>query len=344
MKILVASIEAWRHPRAIKIAKTLKAEGHEVKVWAARTPKIRNRYLRAIIKYMQAILSISVQDADLFWIENVPDVIYLLLPVLRKKYIYDRRSPWALQVYMEFKNKILFKIADVIERFILKHAKVIVCVSKGLAEDVKAYNKKVFLLPNYPDEKLAHLVSRDVKEELNIPKNKKVVIFVGKISFIEGAPILRDVAEELAGTYSEFWILGDGPSRNIVEELGKTFDNVRWFGWVEHHEVPNYVASADIGIVPRTGIPKKFRKYYSHEGIHKITEYFLFGTPVIACGIAPSEYYLLVPEEEFGKYVKKAILGEISLPKPPKLTWQKNCIPVIREVIRYFSNDEKEVI
>ena len=42
MKILVASIEAWKHPRAIKIAKTLKAEGHEVKVWAARTPGIKN--------------------------------------------------------------------------------------------------------------------------------------------------------------------------------------------------------------------------------------------------------------------------------------------------------------
>ncbi|MGQ4833101.1 MAG: glycosyltransferase [Candidatus Asgardarchaeia archaeon] len=340
MKILVASIEAWRHPRAQKIASTLKNLGHDVEIWAAKTPKIRNRYLRALFKYLQAMVELIAQDADIYWIENVPDIIYVLLPFFRKKYIYDRRSPWALQVYMEFKNKILFKVADVIERFVMKNAKIITCVSRGLAEDLKGYNKKIFILPNYPDEKLKRLVLKDIRKELNVPKERKIVIFVGKISFVEGAPLLKDVAKELENTNAEFWIVGDGPSRKIVEEITKNFKNVRWFGWIKHQEVPNYIASANIGIVPRTGIPKKFRKYYSYEGIHKITEYFLFGLPVIACGIAHSDYYLLAPEKKFGEYVKKAVLGELHLPNPPELTWQKNCIPIIRDIITYLEGSK----
>ncbi len=335
MKIVVASIEAWRHPRAIKIARTLKGLGFDVELWAASKPNISNRYLRAVIRYAKAIFSVAFKGADLYWIENVPDIIYILLPLFRKKYIYDRRSPWALQVQMEFKNKLFYWIADATERFVLKHSNLIVCVSKGLAEDIKYLGKKVFILPNYPDETLLSLVNRDMRKELGVPSDRKVVIFVGKLSKIEGAPLLRDVAENLPIKNPALWILRDAPSRNIVQKLVRDYpEHVKWFGWVDHKEVPNYLAAADIGIVPRFGIPEKFKKYYTHEGIHKITEYFLFGLPVVASGIAPSKYYFVAPEDKFGEYVRKAVRGELKLPDPPKLTWQKDCVPIIKQVIK----------
>ena len=339
MKIVVASIEAWRHPRAIKIAKTLKQLGFDVELWAAGKPKIGNRYLRALIRYARAIFSVAFRDADIYWIENVPDVIYILLPLLRRKYIYDRRSPWALQVQMEFKNKLFYWIADITEKLVLEHSNLVVCVSRGLAEDIKSIGKKVFILPNYPDENLLKLVNRDLRAELGVSRDKKIVIFVGKLSKIEGAPLLRDVAEALDGENAELWIVGDGPSRGIVEKLVDDYpEQVKWFGWVDHREVPNYLSAADLGIVPRFGIPGRFKKYYTHEGIHKITEYFLFGLPVIASGIAPSKYYFVAPEDKFGEYVKKAVRGELKLPSPPKLTWQGNCVPIIKQIINEITD------
>lgn len=334
MKYVVASIEAYRHVRALKIAKTLKELGHEVEIWAAPAVKVKNRYIRAILKYLLGIFSIATRKADVFWIENVPDVIYIMLGLLGKNYIYDRRSPWAIHVYMEFRNKLLFRIADIIERFVMKRAKAIVCVSKGLADDIVEYKKKIYILPNYPDKALKRKVTEDLRQKFNVPKSKKIIIFLAKISITEGAHLLPDVAKAISNENAELWILGDGPANHIVKDLVKKYPKtVKWFGWVEHEKVPNFIAASDFGIVPRSGIPKCVRKYYSHEGIHKISEYLLFGKPVIACGIAPSKYYLLTSEEQFGQYVKKVVRGEISPPPASELTWQEDSIPVIKQII-----------
>jgi len=109
---------------------------------------------------------------------------------------------------------------------------------------------------------------------------------------------------------------------------------VRWFKWIPHKEVANYIYASDFLIVPRHKEPKIIRRYHSHEDIQKVTEAFLLGKPVIASGISSSPYYMLVDPEELPEYVKKIVSGKINPPAPPKLTWQKECVKTIKKILK----------
>jgi len=329
--VVVASLEFHRHPRAQKILKTLAEGGFNVEAWAARDVKIRFRLLRALIRYFTAMCSLVLKNADIFWIENVPDIVYLPLLLKKSKYVYDRRSPWALEIKSEFKNEIFKKIAEVIERALMKRASALVAVSKGLACEVSPYDKLVEVIPNYPESSMSNLIVRDLRTEFNISPSTKILIYLGKLSYIEGADLLPKIAKVLEKEDAELWILGDGPLADIIRKTSEKYVNTRWFGWVPHREVPNYIMASDIGIVPRH--KNRYKIMYSYEGIHKISEYFLFGKPVIASEIAPSRYYLVVKEEELPNAVVRAVRNDLILPKPPRLTWERYCRSKVLDVV-----------
>lgn len=325
-------MEFHRHPRAQKIFKALAEEGFNVEAWEARDIKIRFRVLRALIRYFTAMCSLVLKKGDIFWIENVPDIVYLPLLFKKCKYIYDRRSPWALEIKSEFKNEILKKIAEVTERALMKKASALVTVSKGLACEVSSFDKFLEVIPNYPEIDMVNFITKDLRKEFNISSSKKILIFLGKLSYIEGADLLPKIARALEKEDAELWVLGDGPLANVIRKTSEKYVNTRWFGWVPHREVPNYIVASDIGIVPRH--KNRYRIMYSYEGIHKISEYFLFGKPVIASEIAPSRYYLVVKEEELPSTVVKAVRNELVLPKPPRLTWEQYCRDKVLDVVR----------
>lgn len=330
-RIIVASMEFRKHPRAQKILKALAESGFNVKAWEAREVKIKSRFLRALFRYLTAICSLMMIRADIFWVENVPDIIYLPLLFKKCKYIYDRRSPWSVEIEMEFKNNILKLIAMSVEKALMKRASALVTVSKALALEIAHYDKFLQVIPNYPESKLADLITKDLREELNISPSTKIVTYIGKLSLIEGADLLPTIAKSIENQDAELWIVGDGPLASLIRKTAEKYKRTRWFGWVPHKQVPNYIAASDIGIVPRH--KSKYSIMYSYEGIHKISEYFLFGKPVIASEIAPSKYYLVVKEEELPDAIVKAIRNELVLPNPPRLTWEEHCRSKLLEII-----------
>ena len=63
MRIIVASLEASKHPRALKIAKTLLKHGYEVDIWEAPKifTRIKHRLVRAFLRYSLAMISLCVK-------------------------------------------------------------------------------------------------------------------------------------------------------------------------------------------------------------------------------------------------------------------------------------------
>lgn len=343
--VIVVSYKAWRHPRALKIYKSLRLKGVKAGLWSPRQPFTRGpRIIRGLLNYLLALIEVSLLNAQLVWVENVPDIVYVPLAVLRRRYVYDRRSPWAKQLEVEFPRlariPFVLNIVELVERFLAKKSEAVVVVSRAMAHefDYKGQGKRIYVLPNYPEKKFALNRPLPVREKLGVPRDTLVFGFVGRLSRMEGADLLVKIAPVICRSgKAELWIIGDGPLGMSIRKIESKYKCVRWFGWVEHSQIPSFLRSFDFGLVPRH--KHKYSIFYTHEGVHKVSEYLVHGIKVIASGMGPSRYYINVDEDELPQVIDRIIKGEekitwSSLSNGAKLTWESHCEKVVNRIAR----------
>ncbi|MEB3755344.1 MAG: glycosyltransferase [Desulfurococcales archaeon] len=336
--VAVISYILWKHPRAIRISKTLAKKGFKVIPWGSRKPLQKGpRVLRGLLNYLFALIEILTVKADIYWIESGPDVLYLFFPILRRRYVYDRRSPWSKQLAIELSiPRVIIRFAEAVERFVIKHASIIVTTNKPLTLEYNYSGKELVVIPNYPEKSFVCQGSSSLRRELNVSEVKPVFIFVGKLSKVEGSMLLPRIALSLKDAGGELWIVGDGPSRRLVEELTRKYDHVRWFGWVDRKEVPKYISSADYALVPR--IENISSIFHNHEDVLKIGEYNRCRKPIIASGLAPSLYYLLLNSRDIPKFISDLCNKRATLDVPPSLpAWEDSSEQMIEYVIDRLS-------
>jgi len=348
LKVVYITLYPEKYPRVKKIATTLKDQSIKFR---ALTPKIRislgnrkvERLISALIKYTVFLLQIFFTDADIYWVANSPDIFVLPLILKKEEYILDYRSPWPLVIKLEFGKGMISRMAELLTYMALKYARVVTLTSSTLLEDIKKNGKRVYVIPNYPQkDDFKPNVSYDYFRNLHgVKKDDKIVLFIGKLAKIEGADILPGILKKLLKERKKIvlWIVGDGALRPVIEELErKSPENVRFFGWRPHREIPNFVNAADVCIVPRHENP--FSHYFNEEGVHKISEYMFFRKPIVACGIAPSKEYLLVKRQDMVMGILEALEGNV--PKPTRRTWEDYCKEKVLEVIEFVKSSETE--
>jgi glycosyltransferase involved in cell wall biosynthesis len=187
---------------------------------------------------------------------------------------------------------------------------------------VKGYGKPVFVFPNYPSKTFGtvSVSSGEFKESLGYSRDSRVVLFVGKLTRVEGADMLPKIMEDVLDKADVFfWIVGSGPIYPTLEELAKRFPSkVKLFGWQPHEKIPNFISAADVCIAPRHR--SIFSDFYNEEGVTKISEYMYFEKPIIACGVAESREYLLVDEDKIAEGILKALNGQVH--RSRRRTWE----------------------
>jgi len=321
------------HPRTAKIRQSLLREGFRFEVFRPRFDfKIRSRIIGSAINYFLFLVQSLFIKGDVIWVANCPDTVGLGPLLSSKKYIYDYRSPWAKEVELEFGRGIFSNIAGIIERQVRKRAEAVVVVSSQMLKDVEILRKPIFLIPNYPTKEFSPTKDRKImRETIGSDLDKQVVLFVGKLSRVEGADMLSKIAEGLEEYPNiELWIVGDGPYKGDIEELRARHPKIiRYFGWLQYSEVPNYISAADVCIVPRH--KNNFSEYYNEQGVQKIAEYLVLDKPVVACNIAKSDNYLLVNEDLFVQGIIDTINNK------------KTSLPSIREK-RFWENESEAAL
>jgi len=329
LRILYVASDPLKYPRIKKIAYSLK-KFRDVK-FDVLIPKIRliwkksiiNRLLAAVVNYTLLLLQIFFSDADIHWIANSPDFIIFPLALRRKKYILEYRSPWSPQLEIEFGKGPWIYLASFFENFALKNAWIITLTTSRLLERVKRFGKPVFIIPNYPLKNFGkNVIPRDkFREKLGLSSEDKIILFIGKLTHVEGADLLPKIIHEvLKRTDAVFWIVGDGPLYSHLKDIAEKIPGrVQLFGWKPHKEIPNFIEAADICLVPRR--ETYFSRFYNEEGVTKISEYMFFEKPIIACGISNSKEYLLVREREMADGILRALNGKV---KPSRRkTWEE---------------------
>jgi glycosyltransferase involved in cell wall biosynthesis len=348
LKLIYVTLYPEKYPRIEKIRNAIK-DRKDV-VFQVLVPKVRiklgnkkyERVVSALINYTCYIAQILFTKADFYWVTTSPDIFVLPIILKGNNYILEYRNPSGLETEMEF-GKIGI-LAEYMEKIALKHSEAISLTTSTLAKRVEAFQKKVFVIPNYPQKKtFKNTVSAEEFRAIHgVKRNEKIVLFVGRLSKSEGFDILPGMIKELSKLKEKviFWIIGDGPLRSIATGLEKEYpENVKFFGWQPYKEIPNFINSADVCIAPRPQTPTS--DYCNEEGIHKISEYMFYRKPIVACGISQSKEYLLVRQEDMAKGILEALKGKA--PRPSPRSWEDDCVGKVLEVIR-FAEATKKII
>lgn len=332
LRIVYVTTSPANQPRLEKIRATITRHGADIEIFRPRFKiSLGSRSLNAILNYLLFLFQASTVRADVIWVSNCPDITALPFALARRRYVYDFRSPWSKELGIEFGKGLFFKLSEVIEKIARRYASVIVVVSRRMVKDLSSYSAPLFVVPNYPFRDFSSGVDRNMlRKMMGIAEDDRVVIFVGRLTKIEGADLLLDVVNALSKIpKAKLWVVGDGPLRPFISRLAKDFPNtITYFGWVPHQDVPNYIVAADVSIMPRHENPNA--NYYSEEGVHKISESIWLGTPVIASNVAPSEYYTSTDGSKFVSTLVSFLAGPIN--RPPRIpSWEEVSEP---ELIR----------
>lgn len=145
------------------------------------------------------------------------------------------------------------EVREYIDRFTSDNSAVAKHYENELGEDTR-----IRLIPNginCYDEFSPRLFNRDSERTaLGIEKDDLAVFFVGRISEEKNPDVFIDAARTLlksrSGAHLQFFLVGDGPMRPKIEKQLKeaASPRIHWLGY--HADVPKYLSSADIFVLP----------------------------------------------------------------------------------------------
>ena len=140
----------------------------------------------------------------------------------------------------------------------IRHANAITTVSgntrsRFLKSFGKGYAKNFFIIPGGIDMKMfpAQPNKTAIKklEKKYKLKDKKLVLFCGRLTSEKGAKYLITAAKDIQG---EVFIVGDGPERQFLNQLiaRKNLKNVHLLGYMTHEKIIDLYYRADVFVAP----------------------------------------------------------------------------------------------
>jgi glycosyltransferase involved in cell wall biosynthesis len=196
-------------------------------------------------------------------------------------------------------------------RYNLETANRIICVSEQLKSHLVAKwqipSQKILVFPNGVDVEQFRPdpdIRRKVRESLDM-NNNPLILFVGNFYEWHDVGTLIEAFPQVLKEYpdAKLVLVGDGSLRREMEqrsvELGIS-QAVRFTGLIPHNEVPHYMVSADVAVVP---YPKMDQKNWLSP--LKLFEYMASARPIVASAVGQvvdiiqhEENGLLVPADD----------------------------------------------
>lgn len=174
-------------------------------------------------------------------------------------------------------------------------------------------NENITIIPTGVDEEMfENFSSKKIREELEIEKNKKVILSISRLTEEKNVIFLiREVTKVLKNNPDTIFILGGGGY--LRDELvsminkAKVSDQVYFVGLIEKEEIKNYMGLADIFV---------YASKSETQGTI-ITEAMYMGLPIVAIKalgvgdlIKDEETGLLSADNNFSKKIKSLLADE----------------------------------
>jgi glycosyltransferase involved in cell wall biosynthesis len=187
--------------------------------------------------------------------KNVPFVVTYHNDAPESGGIFIRN--WANKIY----NRTLLKN-------VLSGADTIIATSNSYINESRFlpnYKEKIEVIPNGIDLKEFenNLSKAECREKLNLPQDKKIILFFGNIVVYKGPHILLKAIAIIKDFIKDFELVfaGRGEMQEELIKMAKKLGvekNIRFTGYVEEHLKPLYFKSADIFCLPSINLAEAF--------------------------------------------------------------------------------------
>lgn len=252
---------------------------------------------RSLIRFFVALIHLLSATFFLSWFskKNNVHIIHAWHPIAGLSAVFAAKITGAkvfldwTDLYSEIvrhESPIFSPVARWIERYIARNADQIFTVSdemKTIIGSLGASSDKIGVVPDGVDDGMfkPNLNGWAIREKYNLADGP-VAIFHGDVKYIDGVDILMR-AFALAQKQipnAKLLIVGGGRGyydeiRRLTVQLGIAA-SVVFIGWVPHQTVPEFIAAADVGVMPLRSTLQT-NCYLSF----KIFEYWAMGKPVI---------------------------------------------------------------
>ena len=298
--------------------------------------------LNLLYFYFAAVLEAMRQRADVYVGHDLTGLrpAYVAARLTGARVAYDSRELWVERTRSAPYRSWQKRFVAWQEKLLSRRCDLVIVVSQSTGEILaKRYNiPQPMLIPNVQPFTEA-VPSAEMRKRLNGGTDRRIAVFVGFFDPGRGVEQLVEAARYLDDTTC-FALLGDGVLRPELEARAKN-DNlgerVRFIGWVTPDELPQYLASADLGVSPMS--PNASRNnYYSLD--NKSFQYIMAGLPLIV-NEQPEKRRLveqyqigIVFDETDPRDIARAIQSALADPVRYE-QMRANCLKVAREELNW---------
>jgi glycosyltransferase involved in cell wall biosynthesis len=204
----------------------------------------------------------------------------------KKKFVFEVRDLWPeLPKALGMKNPIFLGGMNILEKLSYRYADACIGLSPGICEGIKNKSRKgkrIELIPNGCDLELFKPLSGEKFLLDRVDSSSKVAIFTGAHGIANGLDAILDVGIQLKKMGRNDIILvfiGDGKMKKYLTERAKNenLDNCRFYDPVPKKELPQIIASANVGLMVLANIPA----FYYGTSPNKFFDYISAGLPVL---------------------------------------------------------------
>lgn len=267
---------------------------------------------------------IRQSEHDVLWMTNVK--MFYSTDKLKYRYLIHRMADNFSGFKGAYRN-MLYMQSELVRK-----SNLVIVTAKNLVAQARNWNRNVLYLPNGVDIERFKQNDHPMPVEYMPIADRTKVVYVGALEEWFDYDLMRYAVRELKET--AFIIIGG--TNDKIEAIAADYPNLILLGRKDHHAIPAYIKSADVGIMP-------FLSNKLTNSIHplKLYEYFAAGIPAVCTRLDEVEQmnspaFLYDSKEEFVDMIKHASLSsakpEQYISYAEKNTWKER-FQTIKEFI-----------